>query len=545
MRKGIILLCAAMLPSMMTMGVSAQSAIDGYSLSRYQLRGTARFMSMAGAFGALGGDMSSLTINPAGLGVYRSSEIGATLDIDIQSATTNTYGAKSTVNQTRVACNNFGYVGSAYTGSDLFPYFNWGATYNRVASFDRRFRGNISQLDGSLSNYVAGYTTEGKWPETLLVDNPDYDNPYTSSYMTPWMSILAYNTYMINPVGTSADDPQYAGLWQQGSGGTGSFDVHEKGHVDEYNIDFGGNFTDMVYVGIGFGITDIEYKQNTYYEEDITTNALVSNPSATGVENGSGGFGLENWKRITGTGFNFKAGVIVKPINELRIGFAVHTPTYYNLTSQSVAAVDFGYSSGVAHYGEQYYETNDGYQSNVDWKLRTPWRLMASIAGVIGGQGIISLDYEYRPTQDIKMLTNDGTHLDDFNNDCKNYFESTNIVRLGAEYRLTRNWSLRAGYSYETTNVQDGASNGREMIYTSGLYDMGTQPSYTFDNATQYVTCGLGYRYSNFYVDAAYVYRHQSSHWHAYTPNDYTATPPSSSLSHNSSQIVLSLGFRY
>lgn len=545
MRKALLLF--TLLPALIPAAVSAQSAIDGYSLSRYQLRGTARFMSMGGAFGALGGDMSSLTINPAGLGVYRSSEIGATLDIDIQSMTTNTYGAKNTTNQTRASCNNFGYVGSAYTGSDLFPYFNWAATYNRIASFDRRFKGGIGTLNGSLSNYIAGFTSADGWPASELVEDPQGNNPYLAYPGAPWLSILAYNSFMINPADApSAETPtnEYFGLWSNGTSGYGTFDVEEKGHVDEYNIDFGGNFTDMVYVGLGFGITDIEYKQNTYYTEDMT-NALIANSDATGIERGDGGYGLENWKRITGTGFNFKIGVIVKPINELRIGFAVHTPTYYNLTTEHVATVDFGYTSGVNYAGDQIYSTNDGYFANTDWKLRTPWRLMTSIAGVIGGKAILSMDYEYRPTQDIRMLTDGGDELTDFNNDCKNYYRTSNILRLGAEYRIDRNWSVRAGYSYESSPTKAEAQDNQLPIYTTGLYDMSTQPSYTFDDETYYITCGLGYRYQNFYADAAYVYRHQSSRWHAYTPNDYTALPPTSDLSASNSQIVFSLGFRF
>lgn len=548
MRKTIITLSVAAAFSFAALPASAQSAIDGYSLSRYQLIGTARYMSMGGAFTALGGDLTAITVNPAGLGLYRSSEVGATLGINIRSVGSNTQGLKTTVNHTNAACNNFGYVGSAYTGSDLFPYFNWSASYQRAASFDRRFRGNIGQLNGSLTNYIAGFTTADGWTSNLLLDNPNAANPYTNGYMTPWLSILAYNSYMINELPSASErptDPEYVGLWQSGTSGHGTFDVVENGHVDEYNIDFGGNFTDIVYVGLGFGITDIEYKQNTYYTEDFT-NASISNPQATDVMTGNGGYGLENWKRVSGTGFNFKLGVIIKPINELRIGLAVHTPTYYNLTSQTNAAVDFGYSSDVKYFdNSQYYETNDGYTLYTDWKLRTPWRLTAGIAGVIGTKGIISADYEYRPTQNIRMLDSQGTELSDFNGDCSNYFQTSSILRLGAEYRLTRNWSIRAGYSYESTPVKEAAQNGNEMIYTTGLSDTGTQPSYTFDNSTNYVTCGVGYRSKGFYFDAAYVHRHQSSVWHAYTPNNYTATAPSSELSANNNQIVLSIGVRF
>ena len=96
------------LSALTAMTLSAQSAFDIYQLSQGDLRGTARFMSMGGAFTALGGDLTTLSQNPAGIGVYRYSEIGATLDINLQGVTSDFLSNKEKQNQTKVACNNFG-----------------------------------------------------------------------------------------------------------------------------------------------------------------------------------------------------------------------------------------------------------------------------------------------------------------------------------------------------------------------------------------------------------------------------------------------------
>ena len=446
--------------SILALGVataSAQSAVDAYSLSRNDFKGTARFMSMGGAFGALGGDISTLNQNPGGIGIYRSNDVGITLDLDLQHSSTNTGGLKMTDNQTKFHVNNFGYIGAINTGSDVIPFLNFGASYTRANSFDRRFRGRNGNLQGSFSNFIAGATSgEGSyagWSQADLtqIDN-DY-NPYTDSW-APWMSILAYNAYLINPQpGTPESANKYQGLWQGGTSGNSEMVYEEKGYVDEYNISFGGNVMNTLYWGLGFGITDINYTANSFFDEELS-HASIPNYEATGVVNGDAYYGLDSWKHITGTGFNFKLGVIVKPINELRLGLAVHTPTYYNLTQQSWARVDYNYSSGYNSSAE----TNDGWNYQIDWKLRTPWRLIVSVAGVLGGRAIISADYEYRPYQNMAIrdadgnpFTYSGSSTDFLKGDIESYYQSSNILRVGAEYRLTPAWSVRAGVNYESS----------------------------------------------------------------------------------------------
>jgi len=540
MNKRLLTVLVSALPIM----AFGQTAFDAYQLSRYDLRGTARFMSMGGAFGALGGDLSTLNQNPGGIGVYRKSEIGFTLDIEMQSANAISSIVSNKESQTKAQVNNFGYVGSSFTGSDIMPVFNWGFSYGRVASFNRRYRGTVD-MNGSLSNYIAGYTTNESWPSGDLESN---EANYWDRDHAPWMSILGYNSFMINPVtGTTS---QYNGLWGNGTYGVSDFDVEEKGYIDEYEINLGGNFSNTVYWGIGFGITDIDYQRSVYYEEylnkacipvyDSDGQVVAGQPTETPNDVG---FGLDSYKHITGTGFNFKAGLIFKPINELRLGFAVHTPTYYNLTESSDAIVDYGYG-----YTDETLKPNyTGTPTDVfNWKLRTPWRMIASAATVIGSNAIVSVDYEYRPYQSMTTKFDDGDNVDDVNGDIKSYYKAANILRIGAEYRVSPNFSVRAGYAYESTPTGSEIKNDELMVYTSNPYDTGTMPSYTLDNSTQYITCGIGYRYKGFYADAAYVHKARKSEFHPYTGNNgYTANPYTAEVKSNYNNIVLSIGFKF
>ena len=536
--------------------IMAQTAIDAYSISQNDLRGSARFMSMGGAFTALGGDISTLNQNPGGIGVYRSSDLSATLDITMQSSKFRAGGFSNTENHTNVGCNSFGYVGAVNLGSNsAMPFFNWGASYSRLASFDRRYSGSMGAIATSLTNLVADFTNADSWHQNELYSN-DYNvfNPYLDGG-APWTSILMYSAYGINPV--SPDANSYIGLYDYNrSVGSAAVSVEEKGHVDEYSINFGGNVSDVVYWGIGFGITDIDYRSRTFYSESIdNANVPAPNGSTDSYTSGTADYTLGNYKHIWGSGFNFKAGLIFKPINEFRLGIAVHTPTYYNLSYEGSGSMTYAYQSGAYGQGQTLKGTevtDEGYLDEFDWKSRTPWRLMVGAAGVIGGRAIISADYEYRASNDIKVQDFNGNDYADINSDVKTYYKAQNIMRLGLEYRLTPQFSLRAGYVYETSPVTTEAMDGYSItpngpaatyIYTSGPHDTETLPSYTFDKTTQYITCGLGYRYKNFYADAAYVHRSRKSKFSAFTDYNENATgdliiAPTGTVSDNNNSIV-------
>jgi len=532
----------------------AQSAVDAYSISRGgDLRGTARFMSMGGAFTALGGDISTLNQNPGGIGLYRSSDMSLTLDLEPQSVKSTVGSMTDKVSQTKFSVNNFGYIGAVNIGNETMPFFNWGVNYSRVASFDRHYGGRLGNIGTSYTNMVADYTSFDGYTKGTLAENNSY-NPYYES-AAPWSSILLYNSYGINPTSIDPSNTEYVGLFDYDtSSGNALYDIEEKGHIDEYSINFGGNIMNVLYWGIGFGITDLDFKQYARYSEYVY-NANVPDAEANTYTKGDATpFTLSNYKHIWGSGFNFKAGVIVKPINELRFGVAIHTPTYYNLSYEGQGFTDF-YMTSPDYDGKAYDGSYSTDLAEFDWKLQSPWRFMVGAAGVIDGRAIISADYEYRAYGDMKVKDWDGYDYTDVNEDIKTYYQSTNILRLGAEYRLTPQWSVRAGYSYESSPIKseilDPTGNTANYIYTSGPDDMETQPSYTLDRTTNYVTCGLGYKYKNFYADMAYVYRHRKSDYHAFSDYNETIDPhylvqaPKAEITDNNSQIVLTLGFRF
>ena len=560
MNKKLLLISLLAMPA----ALYAQSALDAYQISQRDLKGTARFMSMGGAFGALGGDLSTFSQNPAGVGVYRRSEIGFTLDLDCQSVKSEAQGLSTTTNSTKFLLNNIGGVATYRLNSTAVPNLNFGFAYNRGASFNRRYSGTIRQLQNSVSNFMAGVTNgSGVWPADDLstVNTNQYD--YYQGSGAPWISILGYNSYMITPEGTE-DAPHYVGQWGNGTSGSGYFDIEEKGGIDEYNIAIGGNIADVVYWGMNFGIIDLNYTANTLWGESLN-NVFVDGTTAQQANTD-----LYNYYNVNGTGFNYKIGFIVKPIQELRLGFAVSTPTWYTLDESFQGTVNYSYPGTNIRDG--YATTNDNMVGTNSYNFRTPWNFTVSAAAVIGSSLIISADYQWTPYQNMHyseangyFWNGGGDYWDDdwdwwyapaaqgqtrasnndpfydTNNDIKEYYQASSMLRVGAEVRVTPQFSIRAGYAFQTSPVKQSVRDNQQTVYT-----VGTTPQYSLDNTINYITCGLGYKYQKFYVDAAYVYKRRSSTYHAYTPDPGSSiASPQANITDSNSQVVLSMGFRF
>ena len=557
MTKGIILMAAT---ALMPAAAFAQSAFDAYSLSQPDRNGSARFMSMDGVFGALGGDISALSQNPAGIGIYRQNDACITASLDHQSAKAMAQAVSNTTIQTKLQLNSLGGVATFTLNDGACPNINFGISYNKAASFNRRFSGRIPSLSKSLSNYVASMTTQEDATVGDLKTADGYDpyNPDDGGYMPLWSSILGYDSYLISP----QDNTQtWIGQWGNGTSGTGSFDMAEKGGIDECNIGLGGNILDKIFWGFDVGVTFINYRLESSWGEQLK-NAYVDNRQGVAAD-----WDLHNYCRIHDKGGAIRLGVIYKPVQALRLGFAIKTPTWYILKEEYKGLVNYAYTgenatdSGTAL-------TNNGNTAHNTYRFRSPFTFTASIAGVFSEHFMLSADYEWTSytsmnfseynkedeydTDDqgywqksLAKQTHSSTDYDNpfgyTNRDIGQYFTSTSTFRIGAEFRVTPRLSIRAGYSYVTSPVRSRVHDNQEVVYTAG-----TRPQYVADKSTRYITCGLGYRCKMLYMDVAYVHKSRKSVYHAYTP-DLSAgiQSPQAAVSVVGGRVVLTPGLRF
>jgi len=508
---------------------NAQATFDVLKLSETELSGTSRYMSMAGAFGALGGDASAININPGGIGVYRSSDISATMNLNFLSTKSGDYQG---LTDTKFWFNNVAYVGSMRIDNDFFKYFNWGFSFNRIKSFNRRYQGAYDTGE-SLTNRIADNLNGGGWiDQDLSVDNYDGNIYYDSS--APWLGILAYQSYLIN----GDADGRLHGLGTNGTTGTSSFYVDEVGHTDEYNISLGGNFKNVVFWGLNFGITDLRFDSYQYYGEDLDNADIYNYNLDDGTTTkGYAGYDFQTFQETRGTGYNFKMGLIVKPINQLRLGAAFHTPTYYDLKDlyKVQCGVDLQ-ANGDSEMFQGNTETGvEGYYDEYRYTIKTPWRFIGSIAVVPSNKGIISFDYEYVGANTMRCGDEGGYNYVDTEQNIKNQLQASHIMRVGGEFRPTPNFSLRAGYSYQTSPVKDevkGVANNDVDVVSSNY-------AYQYDKSNQYITAGVGYRYKHFYADAAYVHQTRTSQYHAF-PGEI-----GEEVKDNNNKVSLTIGFRF
>ncbi|HZL76263.1 MAG TPA: hypothetical protein VFB97_01045 [Bacteroidales bacterium] len=437
----------------------AQNTDDALRYSRLFYTGTARFMSMGGAFTALGGDISSLSQNPAGLGVFRSSEITLTPQLEY-------FKSNSLFNST--SSNDFLYnfnLGQGGIVANLIKNesesglitLNFGYSFNRTSNLTQTIVINGISSSSSLADYWVDEAKDKTKDQLSILDNNVLD------------AYLAWSTYLIDSLSGSND--RYGTVYSNYGDNLPSVYgqnmkrvVTNTGFTGEHAISIGGNYSNKLFFGATLGITTLSYERK--YEHSESTN--VSLPSQFTD------FDYTLYYKDNGTGFNLKLGAIYKPIEILRIGFAFHSPTIYHMNR-------YVYDNISTHFsdGGPYTASNDA--SRFSYGFTTPFRVMLGGALQVKKIALLSIDYEFVDYSSAKYFeTGDGFDYTDKNQDIKQSLGASNNIRLGAEVRLN-NIYLRGGYGYYGKAWRSNQDNANQT-YNS-------------------ISCGLGFREKNIFAD--------------------------------------------
>ncbi len=534
MKQSIIITSLLIASSLSCMG---QGALDALPMTTSQLKGTARYTAMGGAFGALGGDISTIRQNPAGLGIYRSSEITVTGGLNFYNNSTQTSSRTNTNSGFYFSGDNLGFVGTIRFRNNALRTLNFGFSYNNVASFNNSYRADWNNIGSSLTQLIAQQTTAAGVLPNEMIGNSSY-NPYSDSW-TPWLSILGYNAFLINSLG-GEEATQYEGIFSPSNNTTGNASLYNttSGSIDEYDINVSGNISDMLYWGLTLGLTNIDYRIESYYGETLQ-NALLFEEDGQGNiirETVNADYELANTLRTNGYGFGVKLGLIFRPVSFLRIGFAYHSPTYYRLTDTYWAGTDYNVGS---HRGTT--ESNYTDVGIASYEYHSPWRIIGSVAAVIGKVGLLSVDYEYSNAKNMSYGSSGSLDYTVTNTNINNYMAGMSTVRVGGEVRILPMLSLRAGYAYEGSQLNNSILN---HAVTPEIVE-GTLTTYYLPHDAHNISCGLGYRINNISLDVAYVHRMQKYDIYPFTPFEGDLAPLSSTMDMRHNMVKLTIGYKF
>jgi hypothetical protein len=472
----------------------AQNEIDALRYSMIHFGGTARYQGMAGAFGALGADLSVMATNPAGLARYTKSEFSFTPGYyDVGSETTYE-GNLLSDRKGNLNISNIGIVGAhRFTDND---HTNWksmqiGMSYNRLANFHNNITINGDNPNNTLLDIFAAEAA-GIHPDDIETNSP-------------FSAAGAYMTWLISP-----DDSTGSSYFHEipVGGVNQTKTLFRSGSMGETDISFSGNYNDKLYIGATIGVPNIRYSELATHKETVLDDSTLA---------------LDNFEYIEdlstrGAGINFKLGVLILPLDWMRIGLAVHSPTYLSLTDRWSTQTNSQFDDGTS------YDFNS-VNGRFNYNLRTPSRYIGSLAFVIMKKALISADYE--------MVDYASARLGPENRDpASSYTFSSENIEIQEQYTLASNlrvgtevkikpFSVRAGYAYYGSP------------YKSGLTESDpTKTSYSF---------GLGMREKGYFIDLAYTLTKWSEDYYLYDPVLVNAA----TVNNTSSNVTVTVGFRY
>lgn len=545
MKKILSIMTAAMLGT----AVSAQETYDNAQLATKDLNGTARYVGMGGAMEALGADLSTIGTNPAGIGMFRRSMVAGSFGFNSQQ------DAKSfgNANKTNMSFDQAGFVYSMRSGRHSM--LNFGFNYTKSKNFDQILTAagrlnNASQNKlSAMKNANGVYTLQDK-------NNGLVSNSGAYSQADYLYSNVLFNHYDAN----NPNDPNNATLTDKGVivnqttglpvyyNATGyDFGRSTTGYIGQYDFNVSGNSNDRFYWGFTVGIYDVHYNSSSLYSE-----SLVDGDKAIGD------VAMNDERKITGTGFDVKAGLIFRPAEEspFRIGLYVHTPTWYDLTTRNYTVLDN--NTDKAYGSSERGKSSESY----DFKFYTPWRFGVSLGHTVGNYLALGATYEYADytTNDIRV--NDGGEVDYWGNyyetssrdeamkqNIKNSLKGVHTVKVGMEFKPEKNFAVRLGYNYQSAMYnKNGFKDGSLESY--GTYYASTT-DYTNWKDTHRFTAGVGYNYGKFSFDLAYQYSQTNGDFYPFMSYVDNSEPKFDNVcdavkvSNKRNQLLFTVGYKF
>ena len=463
--------------SLFTTGAAvAQSGYfeDAYRFGKTRPTGSARIMGVGGTQWALGGDVSNIAGNPAGLGFFRTSEASLSLGYELWSTDATYLDQTKSYRTSDFSLPNLSFVGAnpkaPYEGG-AFKGGAWGFSIQRIANFSNEF-GYYSDKLGN-SSIIDFYLGDASGVPESQIENRG-------------LTGLAYQTYQINPITVDGEGKPITNPKAYDSFVLGfpfqDENVTQKGNASQISFGYGANFNHKLFIGGSLGIRSLEFSSAKKYNEEFGNQPLINSS-------------LYESLLINGTGVNLNLGLIYKPIDYVNLGFVLQTPTWFAMNEEYEASL-------TANFDNYYFapenktlvkETavSDIVLSN--YGLYTPFKVGGGATVFLGKYGFISADVDWVDYSSARINSKDFNDGPD-NQVIQNFYSSTINYRFGAEAKL-QNWRFRGGYSHLGDPFVDNAG---------------------FDQSTQQLSGGIGIQFDALRIDFALVNQKFNSLYRSY-----------------------------
>ncbi len=537
----LLLLCAT---------ANAQETYDNAPLATKDLNGTARYVGMGGAMEALGADITTMGTNPAGIGMFRRSTASVSFGMVSQSGVSSFANA----DKTNMSFDQAGFVYSLRTGKR--SYVNFGFNYSKSKNFNQILSA-AGKLDNASQNKLSGLKNYNgvyqlKNQNGTLVS--EYNTANQIDYLYSNVVLSDNNAKLVDMEGNTITDGSYGFLVNSTTSAPTYYNATDylfargnTGYIGQYDFNISGNSNDRVYWGVSFGLYDVHYNNESIYKENLVDG-----------EKSIGSVTVDDVRQITGTGFDIKFGVIVRPIEEsaFRVGLYGHTPTWYDLRTANYTRLTNGLSN---EYGARDYGENG---ESYDFKFYTPWRFGVSLGHTVGTNLAFGATYEFAGYSNSDIRINDGGVYDYYGNyhenshrdngmksNIKQVLKGVSTLKVGVEYKPTRDLALRVGYNYvspmyNSKGYKDGTIDSYGTFYSSTT-------DYTNWKCTNRITAGVGYTYKKLFIDLAYQYSQTNGSFYpfmSYVDNsnaDYDNICNAAKVSDKRNQLILTLGYKF
>lgn len=439
---------------------TAQNITDVVRYGTEDIQGTARYQAMSGAFGALGGDLSSLNVNPAGSSVFSNSFLtisGTNYNVD---NTTTYFNGLSESNLDNLELNQLGGVFVfRNTNNRGWRKLALAFNYDLVNNYDNEILavGNSNQ---SIDQYFLNFANGVAFGNLLIQPNEFIEDAYlnigSSLGFGPQQAFLGYFGGVIDPVDPSDDNntayisnAEFTSIQQQ-------YTQITSGYNSKFTANISGQYDDNIYLGASFNFHDINYEKATFLDE----NGFNADSPIQTIQ-------FDNLLRTYGNAFSVSVGGIAKLNQNLRIGATYQSPTWYRLTDELSQRINTNLADSEIDF-------INFSLVNVfpDYRIRIPSKLTGSVA-LVFQEGLLSFDYGYQDMGNAELRPASDPAFADENLRIENQLGVVTSYRIGGEYKINR-LSLRGGYRFEESPYEDGVAVGDLEGFSVGLgYNFG------------------------------------------------------------------------